>query len=248
MPHISWLSMHGALTHFPIAMLIAGFLFEFGAALFKKPEWRIVSFWLLVTAVVTSAPSLLTGWMTGSKLYGTSANPPSVFTTHRLMAFVTSGLALLVLLVRMSVRDKASGAGLAASIIAAFGLVCIVSYTGYLGGEMTLGEAGDDTTSSAAPPPSAVAQAGPALDPALIAKGKLVYAANGCSGCHKIDGDGGHGGPNLSHEGTHQPDLVWQSEHIKDPQKVRPNSDMPAYGTLSDADLHSLAEYIVSMK
>lgn len=244
MPHVTWLSMHGALTHFPIAMLIAAFLFELGSLIFKKPDWRPVSFWLLVTGVVGAAPSLLTGWMVGNQMYGQTASPPSVFTTHRLLAFVTSGIALLLLLWRIKIKDQADGPKFMASLAAAFVLFCCVSYTGYLGGEMTLGETGD--TAQAEPVATGNTAPDVKLDPALVAKGKEAYSKNGCSACHKIDGAGGRGGPDLSHEGSKRSDIAWQVAHLKNPSKMKPGSDMPPYDTLSDADLNAIAQYVVS--
>ena len=244
MPHVTWLSMHGALTHFPIAMLIAAFLFELGSVLFKKPDWRPVSFWLLVTGVAGAAPSLLTGWMVGNEMYGHTASPPAVFTTHRLMAFATSIAALLLLLWRIAIKDRAAGGLLAASLIAGLVVFCGVSYTGYLGGEMTLGGADSGSTQAAPAPASSAAPV--KLDPLLVARGKAAYAKNGCSACHRIDGAGGHGGPDLSHEGSRRPDVAWQVAHLKNPSKMKPGSAMPPYDTLSTADLNAIAQYVVS--
>lgn len=249
MPHVTWLTMHGAVTHFPIAMLIAGLLFELGAVLFKKPDWRPVSFWLLVTAVVTAVPSLVTGWMSGDIIYA-RATPSSTFTTHRLMAFLTSGIALVALLWRIAIKDKAQGATLAASLALSLVLFCCVSYTGYLGGEMTMG--GDDTSSSAdsGPVPTIMSSPvdAPKLDPALVAQGKDLYSQNGCSACHTMNGAGGHGGPNLTHEGSRRPDPAWQAAHLKNPAKMKPGSTMPAYDTLPDKQLQALGQYLVSNK
>lgn len=244
MPNISWLSMHGALTHFPIAMLIAGALFDLGAVLFKKNDWRPVGFWLLVTAVVSAVPSLVTGWVVGGNMYGHTANPPQVFTMHRLAAFVVSGLALLFLLWRIKIKDNPVGPAMAVSLVGSLILFCGVSYTGYLGGEMTLGEDGSAPPPAVATPVSTASQ--PKLDPALVAQGKLLYSNNGCSACHRLNGDGGKGGPDLSHEGSIQPDLAWQAAHLKNPAKLKPGSTMPPYDTLSEKELAALSQYLVS--
>jgi mono/diheme cytochrome c family protein len=238
------------MTHFPVAMLIAAFLFELGAVLFKKPDWRPVSFWLLVTAVVTSAPSLLTGWMAGGQVFG-RATPSSIFMTHRLLAFVTAGIALAALLWRIAAKDKFQGAALAASLALSAVLFGLVSYTGYLGGEMTLGDdsSAAESTADRGPAPAVTAPVNaPSLDPALVAQGKDLYAQNGCSACHKMDGAGGRGGPNLSHEGSRQADIAWQIAHLKDPAKMKPGSDMPAYNTLPDKQLQAIAQYLVSKR
>lgn len=237
--------LHGAVTHFPIAMLIAAAAFEIGSPLFRKPEWRVVSFWLLVVAVAGSIPSLITGWITGGHMFGSLRALPRAYSLHRLLAFVVSGLSLLYLLYRIAVKDKIAGGALGGSIVMSVILLGIVSYTGYLGGAMAVG-----TANSA--PVTAVSTGGTAtptvvvLDSDLVANGKLLFSKEGCDGCHVINGNGGSGGPDLTHEGSRMPDIDWQIAHMKDPTKMKPDSIMPPYANLAPADLKALAEYVVS--
>src|SRR5205823_15104467 len=86
------------------------------------------------------------------------------------------------------------------------------------------------------------------LDPALVEKGKTLFANNGCAGCHKVGGQGGAVGPPLDGVGTRQPDPDWQVRHLKDPGAVVKGSTMPPYKQLSDADLKALASYLLSLK
>src|SRR5579871_776587 len=102
----SWPEMHGALTHFPIALLVTACVFEIGAALLHRPTGRLVSFWMLVAAVVMAVPALATGWMTGSQLFGGAPSLPSVFVWHRAAAFTTAGLAVVLLGWRAAARDR----------------------------------------------------------------------------------------------------------------------------------------------
>lgn len=237
---------HGAVTHFPVAMLIAAALFELGAPLFRKPEWRIVSFWLLVTAVVTSIPSLVSGWFTGSQMFGKVQVLPYAFVNHRLFAFITSGLALVLLLWRIFAKDNLKGPVLGASIVFIWIIAGFVSYTGFLGGQMAVG-----FVPEISPTPStstATTSTAPALDPAIVAQGKFVYQQAGCSGCHKISGSGGTSGPDLTHEAGRNADIAWQVAHLTSPTKVRPNSFMPPYASLGAAKLKVLATYLVSLK
>src|SRR5438128_10774296 len=73
---MSWPEMHGAITHFPVALLITAFIYEAGAMVLHRPAWKSVSFWMLVAAVVTAVPSLVAGWMTGNELFSGVAQPP----------------------------------------------------------------------------------------------------------------------------------------------------------------------------
>src|SRR5205085_11428402 len=103
---MSWPEMHGAVTHFPVALLITAFIYEAGALVLHRPAWRAASLWMLVAAVVTAVPSLVVGWMTGNQLFSGVGQPPAVFVWHRAAAFTTSGVALLLLLWRAIARDQ----------------------------------------------------------------------------------------------------------------------------------------------
>jgi len=69
-----------------------------------------------------------------------------------------------------------------------------------------------------------------------------------CIGCHKIDGDGGTDGPDLSHAGSKndQPTL---RRWIVDPEAIDPDAEMPSFGSrLSGAQLDAVAQYLASRK
>ncbi|MGD2080424.1 MAG: c-type cytochrome [Nitrospirota bacterium] len=78
-------------------------------------------------------------------------------------------------------------------------------------------------------------------------KGVEVYQENGCSACHMIGGVGGTSGPPLDRAGAKH-DRQWHVEHLMDPQSVVPNSAMPAYGHLGQAEIDALADYMMSLK
>jgi quinol-cytochrome oxidoreductase complex cytochrome b subunit/cytochrome c551/c552 len=86
------------------------------------------------------------------------------------------------------------------------------------------------------------------LDPALVKKGRTLFDQNGCTGCHKLAGQGGAVGPPLDGESARHPDLNWQIRHLKDPADVTRGSTMPPYKQLSDSDLRALAEFLLSLK
>jgi mono/diheme cytochrome c family protein len=246
--------MHGALTHFPIAFLIFAVVFDIGALLLKKPEGRLISFWMLVVGAFTCLPALATGWFAGNIMYGKSPSFPAIFTLHRAIAFVTTGFAFLLLSWRYFSRDRMKKPSLVGALV--LGLLCAltVTYTGNLGGTMLFGGQTTETAADPAestPPPAPATQNAPddaAVPVALIENGKKLYASNSCNGCHKINGQGGAVGPDLSHAGRLNAGLNWQVEHLKDPQKFKPNSTMPPYAQLKPDELKALAEYMVSLK
>jgi len=86
----------------------------------------------------------------------------------------------------------------------------------------------------------------PRLDPAL-ARGKALVAHFNCTGCHRIHGEGGAVGPDLSYEGDRRADRDWHYRHFRDPPSVTPGSIMPKF-PLTDQELHDLTSYILSLK
>ena len=65
-----------------------------------------------------------------------------------------------------------------------------------------------------------------------------------CIGCHKIEGDGGKDGPDLTHEGSKH-DAATLRKWIVDPEMVDPKAEMPSFGDrLSEAQLDSISSYL----
>jgi ubiquinol-cytochrome c reductase cytochrome b subunit len=81
--------------------------------------------------------------------------------------------------------------------------------------------------------------------PELVVQGALVYQANGCNGCHKVNGVGMSVGPvlnGLSQRRTRS----WVEEHFVDPPKLSRGSIMPPY-RLSQKDLGNLIAYLFAL-
>jgi len=69
-----------------------------------------------------------------------------------------------------------------------------------------------------------------------------------CVGCHVIDGDGGKDGPELSHIGSKH-DAATLRGWIVDPEAVKPDTDMPAFGKrLKPEQLDAIAQYLADRK
>jgi ubiquinol-cytochrome c reductase cytochrome b subunit len=69
-----------------------------------------------------------------------------------------------------------------------------------------------------------------------------------CVGCHKIEGDGGTDGPDLTHEGTKH-DAATLRRWIVDPEQVDPDADMPSFGDrLSAEQLDAISSYLASRR
>lgn len=249
-PH--WVEIHAGINHLPFAFLLVIPLFEIGAILFHKPEWRVVSFWLLVASVVALVPTAITGWITGDalKITGGIAHPPEMFIWHRLLAFVTAGLAIILLVWRMDAHDQLRGKKYIASFALSVIIAAVVGVTGFLGGRMVLGSgssAPSGTVAIGSASPEAVAKI-PNLDPKLIATGDKLYHDLSCAGCHIMDGKGGRVGPDLTHEAQRHNFPAWHVAHLKDPSAFFVDSEMPAFDYLSPDELNALAAYLSTRK
>lgn len=243
---LSWPETHGALTHFPVALLLTAFAFDIGAAIWRKREWRTVSFWLLVATVVSALPVLASGWIAGTGLFGGSAAPPPIFVRHRLAAFVTAALAIGLLAWRVIRRDQLAGAALFCSVLLAVLTAAAAGYTGFLGGRMVFG-----AVTAGPPSPNVPAAAGPSVptvSEAVLKAGRVAYQANQCRACHLMAGDGARMGPDLTHEARRHADIAWQTAHLKDPAKIHPGSGMPSFADLPPEELNALASFLATRK
>jgi ubiquinol-cytochrome c reductase cytochrome b subunit len=77
-------------------------------------------------------------------------------------------------------------------------------------------------------------------------KGAEVYQANGCGGCHTVNGEGAMVGPALNGL-SERHDRTWVDAHFKDPAKLSPGSFMPAYDQLGAQDLKALTDYVMAI-
>jgi mono/diheme cytochrome c family protein len=81
----------------------------------------------------------------------------------------------------------------------------------------------------------------------LEAAAMKIINAQGCTGCHVINGKGGSIGPSLSNEGTKGRSVHWLEVQINTPKVHNPNTMMPNHN-LNNAQLKTVAEYLESLK
>ncbi|MCL4498223.1 MAG: c-type cytochrome [Deltaproteobacteria bacterium] len=81
----------------------------------------------------------------------------------------------------------------------------------------------------------------------LEAAAMKIINAQGCTGCHIINGKGGSIGPSLSKEGTKGRSIHWLEVQINTPKVHNPNTMMPNHA-LKPAQLETVAEYLESLK
>jgi ubiquinol-cytochrome c reductase cytochrome b subunit len=80
-----------------------------------------------------------------------------------------------------------------------------------------------------------------------VRKGEQVFQAEGCSGCHKVNGQGGSVGPELSGSTLSGRDRKWLVDQVTDPRSHDPNSIMPSFTGLGEQQLSNLVSYLMSL-
>jgi ubiquinol-cytochrome c reductase cytochrome b subunit len=82
-------------------------------------------------------------------------------------------------------------------------------------------------------------------DPTIRA-GAKIFATNDCASCHKVHGQGGANGPDLSFVGRTR-EAQWLKTYVRDPESLNPQSTMPPF-RLSEEDLDRLAAYLKNLQ
>ena len=83
---------------------------------------------------------------------------------------------------------------------------------------------------------------------ANVQKGAELYQAQGCAACHKINGQGGAAGPDLSDEVNKGRSADWLATQIRDAKAHNAGSIMPPYPSLSQEQVESLVAYMLSLR
>ncbi|TAN41307.1 MAG: c-type cytochrome, partial [Nitrospirae bacterium] len=95
-------------------------------------------------------------------------------------------------------------------------------------------------------PPKPILATAAGVSSQELSAGQKVYQAQGCSGCHSLNGIGGATGPDLTHVGSKR-DRAWLIGHFKDPDAYVKNSAMPKVEA-TDAEIGQLADYMLTLK
>jgi len=137
--NVPWEQLHGAMTHFPIALLLFSALCDFASVLFGRFAFatglrRVSLFGLAVSAAasivaVVSGIALTKGNMWGSGELG----------WHHRFIWPAFGLLILLAVWRVIVRDQMSRTGFFLYLFLMFLTSGLVAAAGYFGGELVLG-------------------------------------------------------------------------------------------------------------
>ena len=128
--------LHPMLVHFPIALVIFGFLADLASLLFKKEAWLSkAGFYLLIIGTLAAIVTWLTGSFFTSELSGAAGK---IKETHALFATITVCLLLITSALRilMELRKVQTG-GLKWISFSLYALAAVcVGITGLYGGTL----------------------------------------------------------------------------------------------------------------
>ncbi len=79
-----------------------------------------------------------------------------------------------------------------------------------------------------------------------LTEGRRLFEAQGCHGCHKLNGVGGSIGPDLTAEGANHRSPDWLERHFLTPNAVSPGSPMPNFH-FTPEQARALTYYMLSL-
>jgi uncharacterized membrane protein len=128
--------LHPLIVHFPIALVIFGFLADMLALIYKKePCLSKTGFYLLILGTLAAVVTWLTGYFFTSELSGAAGARRE---SHELFATITVILLIITSVFRIILMvKKAQTAGLKWIVLALYGLAAFcVAITGFYGGTL----------------------------------------------------------------------------------------------------------------
>lgn len=133
---ISTSHFHPMLVHFPIALVVVGFLADLIWVFYKKEVCLSkTGFYLLIIGTLAAIAAWLTGTLFTAEMSGTAGD---VKETHELFAWLTLGSLILASILRiyLAIKNK-ENSNLKWVALAFYGLAAIfVSITGFYGGTL----------------------------------------------------------------------------------------------------------------
>jgi|SRR5665647_95038 len=133
---ISTTHFHPMLVHFPIALVVFGFIAEIAALYFKKEIYLSrMGFILLIFGTLSAITAWLTGTLFTSEMAGAAGE---IKNTHELFAWITLGTLLVASFLRIVLQAKKNeNNGIKSVAFVLYGLAAVsVSITGFYGGTL----------------------------------------------------------------------------------------------------------------
>ena len=227
--------MHGASTHFPIALLLASVIFDFLAWRSRDESLRrglhFAGLGLAIAAVLGGFGAVISGLvMTRGEVLGSGYEKYHHF-------FVWPAFSVCVALVtwRLVKCRRTPPPNLGFYLVGMSVASALTMGAGFWGGEMLLGATAQKAPAFASTP----TQAATAGQTSMVAAGRQLFLMN-CAHCHAPDATGDEG-PNLHR-------VKKSDARIAATIKGGVKGEMPKFESkLSDGDVQSLIAYIHSL-
>ncbi|MBW1693015.1 MAG: c-type cytochrome [Deltaproteobacteria bacterium] len=224
--------LHPALTHLPVGLTIAGFIFIALAYFFNRPKYAQTAKHCAVLALLAAIPTAIVGYLDWQHFYGGSL----IFPIKMKLGLATALLILLLAVVFTSIRsEKATAPRLFLHLL---GLLVVIGL-GYFGGEMVYGK---KTT-------SIQTTIKDAMDTESVAAGAKLFEKS-CSFCHFTDSTDTKVGPGL--KGLFKREKMSISGWPVSADSIRrqlktPFNEMPSFESLTDEEIKYLTDYLKSL-
>lgn len=131
-----WANLHGGSTHFPIALMIASFLFDFAAFVWNKEPYKrdlhAAGFYSLLLGAAATFVAVLSGLAISAwQFFGSGG-----LTKHHDFVWPAFGLMVGLAVWRLVVRNGAARPAFGVYLVCAALTAILMSAAGYFGGEM----------------------------------------------------------------------------------------------------------------
>jgi uncharacterized membrane protein len=224
--------LHPALTHLPVGLTIAGFIFLVLSYLVGNQKYAQTAMHCIVLAILAAIPTMIFGYFDWQHFYGGTL----IFPIKMKLGLAFLLLILLFITISITRRNEQKTS---LRLLFHFCSLVIVIGLGYFGGELVYG----NKTVSTQPISENPAQTESAM------AGKNLFEKN-CSFCHFTDSTDTKVGPGL--KGLFKLEKMPVSEWAVTPKNVQrqlktPFDQMPPFDKLSDVELKALTDFLQTL-
>ena len=126
-------AQHVALIHFPIALFVAGVVFDFLAQNAKRSSLAVVAYYNFLAAAISAAPVIATGILAW-QLQLEGQKPKGILLLHLIFGWASGILIGVVWYLHFRSRKRSAGSRPLARLALEAIVVAVVILTGHLGG------------------------------------------------------------------------------------------------------------------
>jgi len=224
--------LHPALTHLPVGLTIAGFIFLVLSYLVGNPKYAQTARHCVVLALLAAIPTMIFGYFDWQHFYG------GVLIISIKMKLGLAFLLLVLLSVTISITKRNEQKTSLRLLLHSLSLVVVIGL-GYFGGELVYGKR--DVSTQTISENTAETES--------VMAGKDLFK-NDCSFCHFTDSTDTKVGPGL--KGLFQLKKMPVSGWAVTPKDVQrqlktPFDQMPPFDHLSDVEIKALTDFLQTL-